>query len=92
MGSPVELYLEPAAFSRGCNQGVSAPLCCDFILVVTFEEVPEHRDLSWVDGKIGVFRNVARPTRLPLEIQCETGLFLMCVEKVGISFQTKQGN
>ena len=25
----VELDLEPAAFSRGYNWGVSAPLCCD---------------------------------------------------------------
>ena len=33
----VKLYLEPAAFSRGCNQGVSAPSCFDFILRVTFE-------------------------------------------------------
>ena len=41
----VELYLEPAAFSGGYNWGVSAPSCCDFILVVTFEEVPGHRDL-----------------------------------------------
>ena len=42
----VELYLEPAAFSGRCNCGVSAPSCCDFILRVTFEEVPGHRDLS----------------------------------------------
>ena len=41
----VELYLEPAALFGGCNQGVSAPWCCDFILKVTFEEVPGHQDL-----------------------------------------------
>ena len=41
----VELYLEPATFSGGCNWGVSAPSCCDFILRVTFEEVPRHRNL-----------------------------------------------
>ena len=41
----VELYLEPVAFSRRCSQGVSAPLCCDYILGVTFEEVPGYRDL-----------------------------------------------
>ena len=41
----VELYLEPATFSGGCNWGVSAPSCCDFILEVTFEEVLRHRDL-----------------------------------------------
>ena len=55
----VELYLDPAAFSGGCNRGVTAPSCCDFILVVTFEEVPGHRDLPCVDGEIAVFRNVA---------------------------------
>ena len=36
----VEFYLEPEAFSRGCNRGVSGPSCCDFILGITFEEVP----------------------------------------------------
>ena len=41
----VELYLEPAAFSGGCNQGVIASECCDFILMITFEEVSGHRDL-----------------------------------------------
>ena len=40
-----ELYLESAAFYGGCNGGVSAPSCCDFILGVTFEEVPGHQDL-----------------------------------------------
>ena len=42
----VKLYMEPVAFSRLCNWGVSAPSCCDFILRVTFEEVTGHRDLS----------------------------------------------
>ena len=42
----VELYLEAEAFSQGCNRGVYAPSCCDFILGITFEEVPGHRDLS----------------------------------------------
>ena len=42
----VKWYLEPEAFSRRYNWGVSAPSCCDFILRVTFEEVPGHRDLS----------------------------------------------
>ena len=41
----VEFYLEPVAFSRKRNQGVSAPSCCNFSLGVTFEEVPRHRDL-----------------------------------------------
>ena len=39
----VELYLEPVAFSGECNRVVSAPSCCDFILGVTFEEVPAHQ-------------------------------------------------
>ena len=41
----VELYLEPSAFSGGCNRGVSAPdsQCGDFILGVTFEQVPRHQ-------------------------------------------------
>ena len=41
----VEFYLESAPFSRGCNWGVSALLCFDFILWVTFEEVPGHQNL-----------------------------------------------
>ena len=45
-----------------------------------------------MDGEIGVFRNVARHTRLPLEFQCETGLLLKWDMKVDIPFQTKQGN
>ena len=40
-----ELYLEPVPFSGGCNWGVNAPSCCDFILGVTFEEVPGYQDL-----------------------------------------------
>ena len=45
-----------------------------------------------MDREIGVFRNVARTTRLPLEFHCETGLLLRCDGKVGIPFQIKQGN
>ena len=67
----VELYLEPVAFSRGCNQGVSAPSCCDLILEVTFESVQGHQTLSRVNGEIGVFEIVARPTKVPLEFQCK---------------------
>ena len=62
------------------------------VLRLTFEEVPRHRDLSWVDAEIGVFQNVAQTTRLSLEFQCETGLLLKWDGKVGIPFQTKQGN
>ena len=45
-----------------------------------------------MDGEVGVFWNVARPKRLPLEFLCETGLLLRCDGKVGIPFQTKKGN
>ena len=44
-----------------------------------------------MDGETGVFWNLALPTRLPLEFQCETGLLLRCDRKVGIPFQTKLG-
>ena len=45
-----------------------------------------------MDGEIGVVWNVARPTRLLLGFECENGLLLRCDGKVGIPFQTKQGN
>ena len=88
----VELDLEPAAFSGGCTRGVSAPLCCDLILGVPFKSVQGHQALSQVDGEIGAFGVVVRPTRVSVEFQCETGLLLRCDRNVGIPFQTKQGN
>ena len=45
-----------------------------------------------MDQEIGVFRNVAPPTRLRLKFLLKTGLILRCDEKVSIPFQTKQGN
>ena len=36
-----------------------------------------------MDGEIGVFQNVARPTRLPLEFQCETSLLLRYKRRPG---------
>ena len=48
--------------------------------------------LSNPDREIGVFQNVAPPTRLRLEFLHETGLILRCDGKVGNPFQTKQGN
>ena len=48
--------------------------------------------LSRADWEIGVFQNVAPPTRLRLEFIRETGLILRCDGKVGCPFQTKQGN
>ena len=88
----VELDLEPAAFSGGCNRGVSALSCCDSILMVPFELVQGHQALSRVDGEITVFGTVAQPTRVPVEFQCETGLLLRCDGKVRNPFGTKQGN
>ena len=82
----VELDLEPAAFSGGCNRGVSALSCCDSILMVPFELVQGHQALSRVDGEITVFGTVAQPTRVPVEFQCETGLLLRCDGNFGIPF------
>ena len=48
--------------------------------------------LSRADREIGVLRNVAPPTRPPLELLRETDLILSCDGKVGNLFQTKQGN
>ena len=45
-----------------------------------------------MDREISVFRNLAQPSRIPLEFQCETRLLLRCNGKVVIPFQTKQGN
>ena len=48
--------------------------------------------LSRADREIGVFQNVAPPTRLRLEFPRETSLILRYIGKVGNPFQTKQGN
>ena len=48
--------------------------------------------LSRVDQEIGVFWNVAPPTRLRLKFLLKTGLILRCDGKVGIPFQTNQGS
>ena len=45
-----------------------------------------------MDGEIGVFGIVARPTRVPIKFQSETGLLLRYDRNVRIPFQTKQGN
>ena len=88
----VKLDLESVAFSEQCNWGVNAPSCCDLILRVPFESVQRHQALCQVDGEIGVYWIVPRPTKVPVEFQCETGLLLRCDGIVGIPFQTKQGN
>ena len=88
----VELYFEPAGFSERCigvsvthrvvisSTGLHSKRC----LVIGF--------LSRADQEVTVFRNVASPTRLCLEFLRETSLILRCDGKVGIPFQTKQGN
>ena len=90
--SLVELYLEPVVLSdHAC--GVSVPL-----RVVNSSTGLHSKSclgigfLSRVAGEIGVFWNVARPTRLPLKFLCDNGLLLRCDGKVGIPFQKKQGN
>ena len=62
------------------------------ILGVPFESVQGYQALSRVDGEISAFGIVARPTRVPVEFQCETGLLLRGNGNVGIPFQTKPGN
>ena len=74
------------------EDGFNAYSCLFLILGVLFESVQGHQALSQVDGEIGVFGIVARPTRVPLEFHCETGLLLRGNRNVGIPFQRKQGN
>ena len=88
----VELYLESAVFSGG-STGVSVTLR----IVTSFTGLHSKRCpgigfLSRADQEIGVFGNVAPPMTLRLEFLHETGLILRCDGKVGIPFQTKQGN
>ena len=88
----VELYLEPAGFSRRCT-GVSVPFC-----VVTSstglhsKRCPGIGFLSRGDWEIGVFWNVAATTRLRFKFLLKTGLILRCDGKVGNQFQTKLVN
>ena len=88
----VELYLEPTGFYGRCT-GVSVPLRFSTSSTRLYlKRCPGIRFLSRADREIGVFRNVAPPTRLHLEFLCETGLILRCDGNVGKPFQTKQGN
>ena len=50
------------------------------------------RFFSRVDREIGVFRHVAPPTRLRLELPHETSLILRCARKVGNPLQTDKGS
>ena len=74
------------------KDGLNVYSCLFMILGVPFESVQGHQALSRVDGEISDFGIVARPTRVPFQFQCETGLLLRCNGNVGIPFQTKQGN
>ena len=68
--------------------GVSVPLG----VVTQYSGFHSNQALFRVDGEISVFGIVARPTRFPVEFQCETGLLFRCDRNVGIPFQTKKGN
>ena len=82
----------PAGFSGRCT-GVSGPLgVVPSSTGLPSKGCPGIGFLSRVDRAIGVFRHVAPPTRLRLELPRETGLILRCAGKVGNPLQTKQGN
>ena len=87
----VEFYLELAAFSGRCKWGVSPLHVVTSSLRLHSKRCPGIRTyLEWTE--IIVFLNMAGPTRLPLEFQCDTSVLLRCDGKVGIAFQTKQEN
>ena len=82
----------PAGFSGRCTR-VSVPLR----VVPSSTGFPSKRCagigfFSRVDREIGVFRHVAPPTRLRLELPHETGLILRCARKVGNPLQTEKGS
>ena len=82
----------PAGFSGQCTR-VSVPLR----VVPSSTGFPSKRCagigfFSRVDREIGVFRHVAPPTRLRLELPHETGLILRCARKVGNPLQTEKGS
>ena len=74
------------------KDGLNVYSCLFMILRVPFESVQGHQASSRVDGEIGVFGIVARPTRVPIKFQSETGLLLRYDRNVRIPFQTKQEN
>ena len=88
----VKLYLKQAVFSGRCS-----------VVLVPLHVVTSSTGLYWkrclsivflslADRKIGVFWNVAPPTRPRLKNLRETGLILRCERKVWIPFQTNQVN
>ena len=90
--SRVELCVEPVGFSGQC-MGVSVPLgVVHSSTGLPSKGCPGIGVLSRADWAIRVFRHVAPPTRLRLELPRVTGLILRCAGKVGNPLQTKQGN
>ena len=88
----VELCVEPVGFSGRCT-GVSVPLrVVPSSTGLPSKGCPGIGFLSTAGRAIGVFRHVAPPTRLRLELPRETGIILRCAVKVGKPLQTKQGN
>ena len=82
----------PAGFSERCTR-VLVPLR----VVPSSTGFPSKRRagigfFSRADREIGVFRHVAPPTRLRLELPRETVLILRCARKVGNPLQTEQGS
>ena len=88
----VDLYVEPAVFFRTMHGGVTAPSCCTSSTGLPWKRYLGIGFLSRADREMGVFRNVAPPTRLRLEFPRETSLILRCARKVRNPFQTKQMN
>ena len=88
----VSSCVEPVGFSGRCT-GVSVPLrAVPSSTGLPSKGCPGIGFLSRADRAIGVFRHVAPPTRLRLELPCKTGLIMRSAGKVGKPLQTKQGN
>ena len=88
----VELYLEPAGFSRRWT-GVSVSLRVAISSTgLHAKRCPGIGFLSTADRDFRVIWNVAPPTRPHLKFPHETGLILTCDGYVGKPFKTKQGN
>ena len=77
-------------FFRMMHRCVSAPSCCTFILKAAFQEVSEHRILTRADREIGVFQQVAPPTKLRIEFPHEIYIakwFKLHIFKLFLLFQ-----
>ena len=89
-------HLSSCIWNRGVVQDNARGCQCPFVFRLHPQGCVRRwvklRVLSRADLEIGVFQNVAPPTRLLLEFPRETGLILRWDGKVGNPFQTKQGN